>query len=222
MGVASHLRIRLDEYDARIRTFIPGYDEMIEAAALALGALPTSSPHVIDLGTGTGALATRCLQIVPGATMTAVDEDAGMLDLARRRLETHNSDVSFVHASFLDFALPSCDAIVASLAMHHITTMDTKRLMYRRCRAALRAGGLFVSADCFPASAPRLAALELESWRAHLHRTYSPEEAETLFASWAKEDVYFSLADEMMMLRDAGFVPDVVWRTGAMGVVAAA
>lgn len=222
MGVASHLGIRLDEYDARIRTFIPGYDEMIEAVALTLGALPTTTPQVIDLGTGTGALAARCLHVLPDAIMMAVDEDAGMLDRARRRLETHHANVEFVHGSFLDFALPSCDAIVASLAMHHITTMDAKRLMYRRCRAALRGGGLFVSADCFPSSAPRLAALQHDSWRAHLHRTYSAEETEGLFAAWAKEDTYFSLADELTMLRDAGFVPDVVWRSGAMGVIAAA
>ena len=222
MGVASHLGIRLDEYDARIRTFIPGYDEMIEAAARALGALPTATPQVIDLGTGTGALTARCLHVQPGARVLAVDEDAGMLDLARQRLEALDSSVAFVHGSFLDYALPPCDAIVASLAMHHIATMDAKRWMYRRCRAALRAGGLLISADCFPSSAPRLAALELDSWRAHLHRTYSVEETDALFAAWAKEDVYFNLADELTMLRDAGFVPDIVWRSGAMGVIAAA
>ena len=222
MGVASHLRIPIDEYDARIRTFIPGYDDMIEAAACSLLALPTDTPHVIDLGTGTGALASRCLHLLPGAGLTAVDADAAILDLARQRLNTLDSRVSFVHGSFLDFALPSCDAIVASLALHHIATMDAKRLLYRRCRAALRAGGLLVSADCFPSSAPRLAALERESWRGHLHRAYSPEETEALFAAWAQEDMYFSLADELTMLRDAGFVPDVVWRSGTMGVIAAA
>jgi spermidine synthase len=222
MGVSSHLRIRLDEYDARIRTFIPGYDDMIEAAAHTLGALPSATPHVIDLGTGTGALASRCLHLLPEASLTAVDADAAILDLARQRLNAHDSRVSFVHASFLDYPLPSCDAIVASLALHHIATHDAKRLMYRRCRAALHAGGLLVSADCFPSSAPRLAALEHESWRAHMHRAYSPEETETLFAAWAEEDVYFSLTDELTMLRDAGFVPDIVWRSGAMGVIAAA
>ena len=44
MSVASHLHIRLDEYDARIRTFIPRYDEMIEAAAGTLGVLEQARP----------------------------------------------------------------------------------------------------------------------------------------------------------------------------------
>jgi len=39
MSVASQLRIRLDEYDARIRTSIPGYEQMLDAGAGALAAL---------------------------------------------------------------------------------------------------------------------------------------------------------------------------------------
>ena len=33
MGVATHLGIKLSEYDARIRTFIPDYEEMLGVAA---------------------------------------------------------------------------------------------------------------------------------------------------------------------------------------------
>ena len=66
MGVASHLHIRLEEYDSRIRTFIPGYEDMIAAAAQALAALDVPAPHVVDLGTGTGALAAACLRVRPG------------------------------------------------------------------------------------------------------------------------------------------------------------
>lgn len=221
MGVADHLRIRLEEYDARIRTFIPGYDEMIEAAASALGALESTTPHVIDLGTGTGALAARCAHVLPEARFTVVDEDADMLRVARERLEPRTSNVTFVHSSFVDIAMPTCDAIVASLALHHIRTTEAKRWMYRDCRRALGPGGLLVTADCFPSSDPRLATLERQSWREHLHRTYSKEETEQFFATWAQEDVYFSLPDELEMLSGAGLVPDVVWRCGAMGVIVA-
>ena len=33
MGVATHLGIQLADYDETIRTFIPGYEEMLDAAA---------------------------------------------------------------------------------------------------------------------------------------------------------------------------------------------
>src|SRR5215217_3110724 len=56
-GAAAHLGIDLVEYDARIRTFIPDYETMIEIAASALHmAVTRKAPTVVDLGIGTGAL----------------------------------------------------------------------------------------------------------------------------------------------------------------------
>jgi hypothetical protein len=48
MGVAAHLGIRLREYDARIRTFIPHYEEMLDAAAaVAATGAPQIAPAVV-------------------------------------------------------------------------------------------------------------------------------------------------------------------------------
>ncbi len=221
MGVASHLHIRLDEYDARIRTFVPGYEEMLAAAAHTLATLDRDAPEVIDLGSGTGALAHAILRTRPDARVVAVDEDAGMLDLARQRLAAFGAQAHVVHAEFAGYTLPPCDAVAASLALHHIRTAEAKRALYRRCRSAIRAGGLLVSADCCPASDPRLAAAGHQAWRTHLRRAYTEEEAGGFLAAWATEDVYVTLGDELAMLRDAGFAPDVVWRAGAMAVIAA-
>jgi tRNA (cmo5U34)-methyltransferase len=220
MSVAAHLQIRLEDYDARIRTFIPGYEAMLEAAAGALAAVTTASPHVVDLGTGTGALATRCLKVRRDLRLTAVDEDPEILALARQRLELPAGRATFVHANFVDFGLPPCDAVVASLALHHIRTDQAKRRMYRACRSALKTGGLLVLADCCPSADPKLAVLQRDAWRKHLLLTYSGVEADGYFAAWAVEDVYFPLAEELVMLRDAAFLPEVVWRTGPMAVIA--
>ena len=60
MGAASHLGIDLRDYDARIRTFIPGYEHLLGIASAVLAAtVQARSPLVVDLGTGTGALAER-------------------------------------------------------------------------------------------------------------------------------------------------------------------
>jgi SAM-dependent methyltransferase len=222
MSVGSHLQIRLDEYDSRIRTFIPAYEQMLAAAAGALNALQTTStPHLVDLGTGTGALAACCLRTVPGASVTAVDEDGEILAMARERLAQLGAVASFLQCSFLDAALPSCDAIVASLALHHVRTADRKRQLYRDCHAALGTGGLLISADCCPSADEPLAALERAAWREHLRITYSDEETDRYFAAWAHEDVYVPLSQELALLRDAGFEPEVVWRQGPFAVVAA-
>ena len=51
MGAASHLGIDLREYDARIYTFIPSYEALLDIAASALAATVSArSPLIVDLG----------------------------------------------------------------------------------------------------------------------------------------------------------------------------
>jgi ubiquinone/menaquinone biosynthesis C-methylase UbiE len=221
MSVAAHLGIPLDEYDARIRTFIPGYEQMLDAAAQALRALAAAAPAIVDLGTGTGALAARCLDVRTDARLVGIDADPGILEAARRRLAARAAVASFVQGSFLDSPIPNADAIVASLSLHHVRTRERKRQLYGACRTALAANGLLVTADCFPSSDARLAELERGAWRAHLRCAYSDAETDAYFAAWAEEDVYVPLEDELAMLRDAGFVADVPWRRAPFGVIVA-
>src|SRR3954471_5718492 len=87
MGAASHLGIDLREYDTRIRSFIPGYEEMLDAAGDALAAsVRRRAAGVVDLGSGPGALPARCLVAKPAARIVGVDEDEAMLGAAGNRL----------------------------------------------------------------------------------------------------------------------------------------
>jgi tRNA (cmo5U34)-methyltransferase len=221
VSVAEHLGIRLDEYDARIRTFIPDYEEMIDAGAGALRALNIPSPRIVDLGTGTGALAAACARVAPKLSITAVDSDAGILDMARSRLQPLGVTSTFVHGSFMDVTLPSCDAIVASFALHHIPDPSNRRKLFRTLHHVIARAGLLVFVDCYPSADESMARLDRDAWRAHLRQAYSESEADALLAAWAEEDTYMSLPDEMAMIRAAAFTPHVVWRRNAFAVIAA-
>ena len=215
MSVAEHLGIRLSEYDARIRTFIPRYDAMLDVAAEAVREGRRRSPVIVDLGIGSGALAARCLSRLPSARVTGIDEDAGMLALARERLPL----VTTVSGDFVAMDLPRADAIVASLALHHVATPETKCALYRRCAAALTPGGLIVIADCYLARTAAARARHRLAWRRHLRRSYSGSEAAGFLRAWAKEDTYFRLADEMKLLDAAGFRTTVRWRRDSFAVI---
>ena len=62
MSVASHLAVSPAKYDARIRSLIPLYDELIAEVARALGHAARPVRIIVDLGIGTGALARACLE----------------------------------------------------------------------------------------------------------------------------------------------------------------
>lgn len=215
MSVAAHLGIDLAEYDARIRTFIPDYEEMLDVAA---SAVPRQARTIVDLGIGTGALSRRCLDRVPRARIVGIDADADVLTIAAQRL---GPSASLVVGSFARTAIPSCDAAVSSLALHHIRTRAAKLTLFRRIRAATRSDGCFVSVDCYPSRDAALARVQHDTWRAHLRRTYDTRNTTALFRAWAGEDHYLPLETEMQLMSAAGFRPEVLWRKGAFAVLLA-
>jgi tRNA (cmo5U34)-methyltransferase len=217
MGVATHLGIRVRDYDRRIRTFIPHYPAMLDAAAAVVATTTREAPIVIDLGIGSGALAARCLAAVPRAQIIGIDEDESMLALAHKRLGRH---VTTLTGDFQSMPFPRCDVITASFSLHHIATRRQKARLYAKCHSALKPGGLLVNADCCLASDPALQKSGRDAWHGHLRRAYSAEQATVFLRAWGKEDTYFTLADEIDLMTSAGFAVDVLWRNDAFAVVA--
>ena len=249
MGAASHLGINLREYDARIRTFIPRYEAMLDAAAAAVPLADRSAKAsrytvgrniVVDLGIGTGALAARVLRIDARARIVGIDSDEAMLAVARRRI---GARLTTVHGDFervlrerrsaKAFALRNAferrdaavalhvRAMTASFALHHVPTRRRKAALYRHAFAALARGGVLASADYYPAADARLQRIHRDAWRAHLERAYSRQQAAAYFTAWARDDMHFTLDEETRMLRAAGFSVEITWRVGGFAVVVA-
>ena len=115
MSVASHLGIKISEYDARIRTFIPDYEEMLRVAAAAV---PRAARTILDLGIGTGALSAACLTVARRAQAFGIDADPEILRVAARRLGRR---ATLRAGSFTTTPLPASDVTVASFAVDGFT-----------------------------------------------------------------------------------------------------
>lgn len=218
MSVASHLGIRTAEYDQQILTFIPFYDEILNAAATALDALERPAKVVLDLGTGSGALAARCLARLKGARVVGIDGDPAMLGMAAQRL---GKKLTPVVGNFESTLFPDCDVVSASFSLHHVASPAMKQRIFRKAFAALRPGGMLVDADCMLAESPRLRARHHALWRDHLAATHGAAGAAKFLRAWAGEDAYFPIDVETALLRKAGFAVDVAWRRASFAVVAA-
>lgn len=217
MSAGTHLGIDIADYDARIRTFIPRYEEMLQVAADAAAAVRPKT--VVELGIGTGALSARIAAARRSTRLVGIDADEAMLTAAQSRLMGRRPMLR--QGDFVKTAIPRCEAIVASFALHHVPTAARKRALYRRLRTALGPRGRFVSADCHPSSLPARAAAGHRAWKDHLAATYGAAEAARYLRAWAKEDVYTPLDVELQALAAAGFDADVVWREGSFAVIAA-
>ena len=221
-SVKRHLHVTADDYDVQIRRFIPYYDEMITTGVEVLAALAPADGHVLDLGGGTGALSSAVLDGLPGVHVTVLDIDPDMLDEARRRLARFGERVSFRQGSFLD-PLPGHDAVVASLALHHVHDLQSKTALYRAIRDALSPGGVLLNLDAAVTEGARLNGLMFDRMAARMgEHGISDAEARGHFAAWAEEDRYFPLDAELGALRQGGFDEvECFWRRGLCAVTCA-
>ena len=209
-SVRSHLRLAIDSYDETIRKFIPGYETGLAMAAQAVA--ERAPKLVLDLGAGTGALSAVILKHAGVGQLLAIDLDPEMLARAEARLQEFGSRVRFQKASFSD-PLPDCDGVTASLALHHVATMDEKRTLYRRIHSALRPGGIFANADVTVSDNEQARKAVFDRWADHLVASgIERRRAFEHFAEWAEEDTYFPLEDELGIMREAGFNAKCVWQ----------
>jgi tRNA (cmo5U34)-methyltransferase len=221
-SVKRHLDVDADAYDVQIRRLIPHYDEMISTAVEVLQALAPADARVLDLGAGTGALSTAVLEGLPGVRITLLDVDRDMLAEARRRLEPFGDRVAFLERSFLE-PLPDADAVIASLALHHVHDLEAKTELYARIRDALTPGGVMLNLDAAVSEGARLNQLVFDRMAERMgDHGITDGEARRHFAAWAQEDRYFPLDAELRAMRDAGFEEvECVWRRGLSAVTCA-
>jgi tRNA (cmo5U34)-methyltransferase len=219
-SVEKHLAVTPADYDVEIRRFVPGYDALLEEVIGALREhLPPVPSRVIDLGAGTGALSERITRALP-VHMVVLDADAEMLKRAASRLAPVRERIELRHGTFGE-PLPRVHAAVASLALHHVHESTDKRDVYRNILTSLREGGVIVNADAMIPAQEALAMPLRRRWAAHLMANGDTEKrAFERFAEWSLEDRYYSVDEEIAMMRDAGFAEvDVRWRVGPMAVV---
>ncbi len=216
-SVRRHLGLAIDAYDATIRQFIPGYEEMVRIAARELAAVACGL--VLDLGAGTGALAEAILESSDDGTVELIDVDVEMLEQARTRLARFGGRARFAEGSFLG-DLPRCDGVAASLALHHVPTLKEKRSLYRHIHETLPPGGVFVNADATMPAEPAAAEATWRAWADHMvNHGIEERHAFEHFEEWSEEDTYFPLEDELAAVVTAGFEAECVWREAGIAVV---
>ncbi len=202
-SVSRHLRLEIDAYDTSIRQFIRGYEKMLDAAVDAV--LDVSDlRRVVDLGSGTGALAERLLERHPSVRVELWDVDPEMLARARQRLTRFAERAIFLERSFFE-PLDDVDAAMASLALHHVRERDQKLALYRRIAAGLRPGGVLVNADVTMPEDENERRETYQTWADHMV-AQGIEQAQTWrhFDEWSREDRYFSCDAERSALEQAG------------------
>jgi len=218
-SVQTHLGLAATDYDRMIRVLIPGYDQMLSTIGWWLSQVMREDKKIIELGGGTGALAEAVLNRLPEVRLELWDVDAKMLAVASERLRRFQDRVTLREKSFTD-ELEPCNAVIATLALHHVPALHDKRVVYTNIFDALRRNGIFLNGDCTLESVEPMHSVMLRYWLDFMAKHgITEEEGRNHFTEWAKEDTYQCLFDEITILAEAGFSrPEVYWREGPFAV----
>ena len=100
------------EVDARVLDPRPDTETLVDWALELLA--PVAGPRVVDLGTGSGAIALALQSQRPDARVTAVDFSQDALEVARANVQRLQLPVQLVRASWLEGVPGPFDAIVSN------------------------------------------------------------------------------------------------------------
>jgi ubiquinone/menaquinone biosynthesis C-methylase UbiE len=135
-----------ERYDLGIRMLTGGRIAEAYERIAALAAAP--GKRILDIGCGTGGVSFACA--ARGATVTGIDLDAGMLEVARRKPVPAGGRVEFQQLAAAEiedrFAAASLDAVVSCLAFSEMSPEEQEYAL-AASRSRLVRGGLLVIAD---------------------------------------------------------------------------
>ncbi len=110
LGTTEFMGARL-RVDPRVLIPRPDTEVLVEQAVTCLTASGAGAPYILDIGTGSGAIAIGLARLVGGCTILAIDASRDALELARdnARINGLSSRISFMECDFLRDAngLPS-------------------------------------------------------------------------------------------------------------------
>ena len=101
---------------------------------------------VLEIGSGSGAMAVEMLRRFPSVRLTATDFDDSMVEVARDLLNEFGDRVDVRHADAAQLPFPdeSFDAVVSFIMLHHV--IDWEKAVAEALRV-LRAGGRLIGFD---------------------------------------------------------------------------
>jgi len=134
---------------------LPLYDPLVkwlggDRARRALIAQAALAPgqRVLDIGCGTGTMATTIKQLHPTVDMAGLDPDPKALARARRKAMREDLRIEFQlgYGGQLPYPAVSFDRVFSAFMFHHLPA-DEKPRMFREARRVLKRGGEFHLVD---------------------------------------------------------------------------
>jgi tRNA (cmo5U34)-methyltransferase len=209
--MASFFNLRAGTYDEHMREVVASLADFYASVSAPIPCTARAI-EVLDLGCGTGLELSGLFARAPQARVTGIDLSQEMVALLLAKYPAQRAQIGITLGSFLSLPLGTgaFDVALSVMAMHHLLP-DDKLILYRKIRAALKPGGLYVEGDYVERP-------ELEvRWRADYLALKGMHglRGDGLY----HYDIPCSLQSEEQLFREAGFAEfSVLWQEGTAAI----
>ena len=211
ISVEKHFDEMARDFEKVKRKVIPGYREIEKCIFSYLPFTPSRKIAVLELGTGTGALALDLLKYFPRATYTGVDFSSKMLELASHRLRKCDKRVTLQNVDLNKVRIVGrYDLIISLFTIHHIIN---KKGLFKHLHTLLKPGGCLFYADVRVSKNNKLEKRFIEGWKDFMARSGIPKgKIGKVIDDHRKYDLPEPIETQLNFLKSAGFKDyDIVW-----------
>ena len=212
--VKQHFSSESRTFDDLIIKVVPYYSQMLDAIIVNIPFKRNKKITVLDLGCGTGTISCLLKNRFPLARVTCVDVSQNMLDAAADKLAKVKK-VKYILADFHSYRITGkFDAVVSSLALHHLESEKQRDIFYQSIYDSLKSGGIFINADIMKSDNSYFQKVNLAKWKDFALRSLPEDFIEnTTFVKYKEEDRCSTLLNETDRLRRIGFKHiEVFWK----------
>jgi len=208
-----HFNKEAEAFDNQVLKNIPKYPEMLTAL---INAIPDNkeNPKVLDLGCGTGNITQKLLTRFPQAEVTCLDLSENMIKIAKNKLSQYKS-IEYIIGDFTETEITEkYDAIISSLALHHIPNDKEKQEMYQAIYEALNKNGVFYNADVILGNSTYNEELNNKiAQEDMINNGVTLEEIQEHKGKREANDIPTTIYNHIKMLENVGFQEiDIIWK----------
>ncbi|OAB41727.1 class I SAM-dependent methyltransferase [Paenibacillus glacialis] len=192
-------------YDLQRRQLIPCFDDFYSTATAWVN-VDKISPRILDLGAGTGLFSSYVRKKYPEAQLTLFDLSEEMLQGARIRFG-EDSSVQYISGNLATYLFEGkqYDAVISSLAIHHLSHQD-KRALFHTVHNIVTDGGIFVNADQAAGTSAYFDNRYKGQWEHTIRQSGLSNEVVASAIERRKLDHNATVENQLKWLREAGFV----------------
>jgi tRNA (cmo5U34)-methyltransferase len=206
-----------EDYDKKISTVLPYYSSFHQETINFVSSISKNPDIWLDTGCGTGSLVSKAIEQFPDTKFLMLDPSEGMLEQAREKLSSYDSDrIEFLRASTTQEFSSKLERkidVITAIQCHHYLDPENREKAVKVCHELLKEGGIFVTFENIRPLTKRGVDIGKQYWaKFQLNHERSEEEIETHLARFDVEYFPLTIEQQLEMLRNTGFkTVEIFW-----------